>query len=153
MMPVPIVDVLPDAAKITQIFESATSPTFFLGAVAAFTALMSSRMSSAIQEAKELNAIAKDHPDHVQIEKDFRRQLRRAQLLRSGILAALNAGVCATVLLAILFVTNFVSFRYAVGAGAMFFVATVFLCVALIRFAQEAKISVITQDEIEIIVR
>jgi len=58
----------------------------------------------------------------------------------------LVAGVCATVLLAILFATEFLGLTYAYGAGILFIIATFFLGVALIRFAQEVSISLEDAD-------
>ena len=37
-------DFVPDPERLSRIFATATAPTFFLGAVAAFAALMTSRM-------------------------------------------------------------------------------------------------------------
>jgi hypothetical protein len=67
--------------------------------------------------------------------------------LNSGILASLRGGICATLLLAILFVTEFFGLRYAYGAGLLFVTATFFLGFSLFRFAQEARISLNEADE------
>ena len=62
-------------------------------------------------------------------------------------LAALRGGVCATLLLAIMFIAGFLGLKHAYGAGLLFIVATGFLGFALIRFAQEASISLNKHDE------
>ena len=49
--------------------------------------------------------------------------------------------MCATLLLANLFITEFIGLKYAYGAGILFVVATLFLGIALVRFAQEVSIS------------
>ena len=57
----------------------------------------------------------------------------RAQLLSSGMHASLVAGICATLVLAIIFTVEFFGLRYAYGAGLLFVVALVVLLVLLLR--------------------
>ena len=138
---------IPDAQRLSQIFSNALAPTFFLGAVAAFVSLMSSRLSAVIERVRTLNAITDEDQARVHLKVDLVRLRRRARLLNSGILAALRGGVCATLLLAIMFVTGFVGLKHAYGAGLLFIIATGFLGFALVRFAQEARISLAEHDE------
>jgi hypothetical protein len=140
-------DVIPDAERLARIFASATAPTFFLGAVAAFAALMTSRMNDILGRIRTLNAIGDDDKDRVHLKADLTRLARRVNLLKEGLQAVLLAGVCSTLLLAILFGTEFAGLKYAYGAGSMFMIATVFLGFALFRFAQEAHISVDEADK------
>ncbi len=138
---------VPNAERLSGIFRTATAPTFFLGAVAAFASLMTSRMSGAMDRVRALNAIRDDDPERVHLKSDLDRLLRRAELLKNGIFAALVAGVCATLLLAVLFFTEFIGLTYAYGAGMLFLVATFFLGLALVRFAQEVRISLDEPDK------
>ena len=142
-----MIDFIPDTQRLAQIFSQATAPTFFLGAVAGFVSLMASRLSAVIERARTLNAIAEDDPARAHLKADLERLRRRAGLLNSGILASLRAGLCATLLLAVVFVTEFVGLQYAYGAGLLFVIATSFLGFALFRFAQEASISLNEADE------
>ena len=132
---------IPDAQRLSQIFSNALAPTFFLGAVAAFVSLMSSRLSAVIERVRTLNAITDEDQARVHLKVDLERLRRRARLLNSGILAALRGGVCATLLLAIMFITGFMGLKHAYGAALLFIIATGFLGLALVRFAQEARIS------------
>jgi hypothetical protein len=63
--------------------------------------------------------------------------------------ASLRGGLCATLLLTILFATEFLRLKYAYGAGLLFMTATLFLGFALFRFSQEARISLSEADEYE----
>jgi hypothetical protein len=137
---------IPNARRLATIFSSATSPTFFLGAVAAFASLMTSRMSQTMERVRALNAIPDDDQSRGHLKVDLKRLLRRAALLKAGIFAALIAGVCATLLLAVLFATEFMGLNYAYGAGLLFMIATLFLGIALVRFAQEVSISLDEPD-------
>jgi len=132
---------LPNAAQLTHIFADSTAPTFFLGAVAAFASLMTSRMQAALQRLQVINAIPDTDTSRARLKADKDRLLRRANLLKSGIRASLRAGICATALLADLFFTEFFHLDHAYGAGLLFAVATLFLGFALLRFGQEVEMS------------
>jgi hypothetical protein len=138
---------IPDAERLSQIFSQAIAPTFFLGAVAAFVSLMASRLSDVMVRVQTLNAITEDDHPRVPLKADIERLRRRARFLNSGILASLRGGLCATLLLAILFVSEFFGLKYAYGAGLLFVISTFFLGFALFRFAQEARISLSEADE------
>ena len=138
---------IPDAQRLSEIFSNAIAPTFFVGAVAAFVSLMTSRLSTVIERIRTLNAIADEDQARAPLKVDLERLRRRARFLNSGILAALRGGVCATLLLAIMFITGFLGLKHAYGAGLLFIIATGFLGFALIRFAQEARISLNKHDE------
>jgi len=138
---------VPDAERLSQIFSQAIAPTFFLGAVAAFVSLMASRLSAIVARLQTLNAITDDEHGRIHLKADIERLRRRASLLNSGILASLRGGLCATLLLAILFVSEFFGLKYAYGAGLLFVISTFLLGFALFRFAQEASISLSEADE------
>lgn len=140
-------DFIPNAQRMAGIFSSATAPTFFLGAVAAFASLMTSRMTTTMSRVRELNAIEEADEKRFHLKGDLDRNLRRAELLKSGIFASLVAGVCATLLLADLFITEFLGLTYAYGAALLFVIATIFLGLALVRFAQEVAISLDEPDK------
>lgn len=138
---------IPDAQQLAQIFSNAIAPTFFLGAVAAFITLMNSRLAAVIGRIQALNEISAEDNVRVRLKADIDRLRRRARYLISGILSSLYGGVCATILLAIMFITGFLGLKHAYGAGLLFIIATAFLGLALIRFAQEAHISLSEYDE------
>jgi hypothetical protein len=138
---------IPDAQQLAQIFSNAVAPTFFLGAVAAFITLMNSRLLTVIGRIQALNEISEEDNLRVHLKVDIDRLRRRARYLKSGIHSALYGGVCATILLAIMFITGFLGLKHAYGAGLLFIIATIFLGLALIRFAQEAHISLSEYDE------
>ena len=140
-------DFVPDTQRLSEIFSQAIAPTFFLGAVAAFVSLMASRLSAVMERVRTLNAIPEGDRARAHLKADLERLRRRARFLNSGILASLRGGLCATLLLAIIFVTEFMGLKYAYGAGLLFMFATAFLGFALFRFSQEARISLSETDE------
>jgi hypothetical protein len=140
---------IPDAQRSSEIFSNAIAPTFFPGSVAAFVSLMTARLSTVIERIRTVNVIAAEDHARARLKVDLERLRRRARFLNSGILAALRGGVCATLLLAIMLIIGFLGLRHAYGAGWLFIIATAFLGFALIRFAQEARISLADHDEYE----
>ena len=144
-----MLDFIPDAERLSQIFSQAIAPTFFLGAVAAFVSLMASRLSGVMVRMQTLNAISEDDEPRVPLKSDIERLRRRARFLNSGILAALRGGLCATLLLAIMFIVGVLGLQHAYGAGVLFIIATGFLGFGLMRFVQEARISLAEHDEYE----
>jgi uncharacterized protein YacL len=142
-----MIDFVPDAKQLSDIFSQAIAPTFFLGAIAGFVSLMASRLSAVIERVRILNAIGEEDDARAHLKGDLERLKRRARYLNSGIVAALHGGLCATLLLAILFISALFKLEHAYGAPLMFVFATFFLGFALLRFAQEARIGLVAADE------
>lgn len=142
-----MIDFVPDAKHLSEIFSQAIAPTVFLGAIAGYLSLMASRLSNIMQRVQTINAIPEGDPARAHLKDDLERLRCRARFLNSGILAALYSGLCATVLLGILFVAALFSFHHAYGAPFLFVVATIFLGFSLYRFSQEARISLAEADE------
>lgn len=142
-----MIELVPDAKQLSDIFSQAIAPTFFLGAIAGFVSLMGSRLSEVIGRMRTLNAIGEDDDARAHLKGDLERLKRRARYLNSGIVAALHSGLCATLLLAILFISSLFQLEHAYGAPFLFVFATFFLGFALLRFAQEARIGLVTADE------
>jgi Protein of unknown function (DUF2721) len=131
-------DVVPDIDRITQIFSNAIAPSFFLGAVAAFVSLMMSRLGAVNEGIKAASALPDQNGVAVESSRSLGTLARRARLLSDGIILSLGSGMCATLLLAILFGSQFFGLHHAYGAAVLFIAATLLLGVALFRFAQEA---------------
>ena len=142
-----MIDLIPDSKELSEIFAQAIAPTFFLGAIAAFISLMNLRLSAVMQRVQHLNGIAEDDLARAHLKSDIERLRSRVHFLKSGILAALYSGLCATVLLGVLFVAALFKFNHAYGAPLLFLGATLLLGFALLRFAQEARISLADADE------
>jgi hypothetical protein len=131
-------DFVPDIDRLAQIFSNAVAPAFFLGAVAAFVSLMMLRLASVNDRIKATKALPDQGRAVIGSSAALDPLTRRARLLSDGIIVSLGAGISATLLLAILFATQFLGWRHAYGAAALFIAATLLLGVGLFRFAQEA---------------
>lgn len=139
---------VPTVAAMTEMFSRAAAPAFFLGAVAAFISLLTARMSTVVARARLLNAIPQDS-DKAYMRDDIPRLKTRARLLRSGILLSLGSGLCAGLLLGTVFATGFFALQYSYGAGLLFITATLLLCGAMIRFAQDVVMDLHEFDYLE----
>jgi hypothetical protein len=131
-------DLVPDIDRLTQIFSNAIAPAFFLGAVAAFVSLMMSRLAAVSERIKGGRALPDQDGAAVGSSLSPGTLTRRARLLSDGIILSLGSGICATLLLAMLFASQFFGLRHVYGAAVLFIGATLLLGVALFRFAQEA---------------
>src|SRR5258706_10260170 len=131
-------ELVPDIDRLTQIFSNAVAPSFFLGAIAAFVSLMMSRLAAVNARINATRALPDQDRSAVGSSMALRPLTRRARLLNDGIILSLGGGVCATLLLAVLFASQFFGLKHVYGAGILFFLATLLLGVALFRFAQEA---------------
>ena len=129
-------ELVPELDKLTQIFSNAIAPSFFLGAVAAFVSLMMSRLAAVNAQIKAAGAV--QGGTAVASSMSLAALTRRARLLSDGIILSLGSGICATLLLAILFASQFFGLHHAYGTAILFIAATLLLGIALFRFAQEA---------------
>src|SRR5712675_1997510 len=131
-------ELIPDIDRLTQIFSNAVAPSFFLGAIAAFVSLMMSRLASVNAQIKATRALPDQDRSAVGSSMALRPLTRRARLLNDGIILSLGGGVCATLLLAALFASQFFGLKHVFCSFFFFFLATLLLGVSLFRFAQEA---------------
>ena len=131
-------ELVPDIDRLTQIFSNAIAPAFFLGAVAAFVSLMMSRLAAVNESIKATRALPVQDGATLKSSMSLGTLTRRARLLSDGIILSLGGGMCATLLLAILFASQFFGLHHAYGAAVLFIAATLLLGIALFRFAQEA---------------
>lgn len=130
-------EVIPEITRLTYIFSHAVAPAFFLGAVAAFVALMTARLTAVSERIVSMRAKAVRKTAAGDDDARLDRLITRARMLSDGILLSLGSGICATLLLAELFVSQFFKLSHAYGSAVMFIGATLLLGAALFRFAQE----------------
>lgn len=141
-----MLDFLPPIERLTQIFSNATAPAFFLGAVAAFVSLMTNRLAVVRDRASKLQALSGGLERKV-YSASMRRLVRRARRLNDAIILTLGSGICSTLLLTVLFLTQFLGEQHAYGAAALFIVATLMLSLALYYFFDEARLARFETDE------
>jgi hypothetical protein len=128
---------LPDLERLIAILTHAAAPAFFLGAVAGFVALMSTRLAEVANRLRLDEASLAEHPDDAGAAEQVDLGRRRARLLNDGIMLSLASGICATLLLTVMFASEFAGFHHAYGGALLFTLASIFFVGGLLRFAQE----------------
>jgi hypothetical protein len=131
--------------------SQATGPAFVLGAVAAFIAVLLSRMTLVIERIRHLNEIADGDTARARLKSDVPRLRQRAKLLNNSIHLALAvdnllSGICTSLLLVIGFVSAFFRLRHEYGAGFLFAVAVGLLGGSLFTFAREVRMGLSEAD-------
>lgn len=132
-----VIELIPDAERLSKVFTEAAAPAFFLGAVAGLISILMSRLSEV------MGRMRKGKPA---VEEDREYLLRRARLLLSAIRLSLAGGICTTLLLALAFLGAFLQMPHIYGAALLFLLATAFVGLSLLRFFQEVHVSL---DEVK----
>ncbi|MBA1158219.1 DUF2721 domain-containing protein [Microvirga mediterraneensis] len=127
-----MIELIPDAERLSKVFSEAAAPAFFLGAVAGFISILMSRLSDVMGRMRRGEPEAGDDRDYL---------LERARLLLSAIRLSLAGGLCTTLLLALAFLGALLQLPHIYGAAMLFLLATAFVGLSLLRFFQEVHVS------------
>ena len=139
-------DFVPDAGQLSHVMSQSTAPAFVLGAVAAFIAILLSRMTNVIDRIRSLNEIAADDAVRARLKSDIPRLRKRVRLLNSATYLALVSGMCTSLLMVVGFASAFFGFRHEYGAGLLFALAVGLLGGSIFRFGQEVKMGLSEAD-------
>lgn len=127
-----IVEIVPDADRLSKVFTEAAAPAFFLGAVAGLISILIFRLSDVMERMRRDKPEAGDDRAYL---------LKRARLLMSATRLSLAGGLCTTLLLALAFLGAFLQLPHIYGAAVLFLLATTFVGLSLLRFFQEVHVS------------
>ena len=131
----------PSITQLSQVIGQVTAPAFLLGAVAAFTSVLISRMNRIIDRSQALNAIRDDDASKAHLKLDIPRLKRRAALLNSAILFSTMSAIITSLLVIVAFVCAFYNMRHEYAVAVLFVVALGFFTVSLVYLAREARIA------------
>ena len=131
----------PSVTQLSQVIGQVAAPAFLLGAVAAFTSMLISRMNRIIDRSQALNAIRDDDASKAHLKLDIPRLKRRAGLLNSAILFSIVSAIITSLLVIVAFVCAFYNMRHEYGVAVLFVVALGFFTVSLVYLAREARIA------------
>jgi hypothetical protein len=127
--------------RLSEVITHSTAPSFLLGAVAAFLALMLSRMNTVITRLRQINAIEDSDKAHSRLKADLPRLERRVRLLHRAIFSGLLAAISGTVLVIASFLFAFINVTHVFAASAMFLLSLMLLGLSLSLFAREIMIA------------
>ena len=136
----------PSVTQLSQVIGQVTAPAFLLGAVAAFTSVLISRMNRIIDRSQALNAIRDDDASKAHLKLDIPRLKRRAALLNSAILFSTVSAIITSLLVIVAFVCAFYNMPHEYAVAVLFVVALGFFTVSLVYLAREARIALNEAD-------
>lgn len=132
---------MPSVSQLSQVISQAAAPAFLLGALAAFIALLISRLNRIIDRTIVLNAIADDDAARSRLKADIPRLLRRAAMVNRAIFWAVIGSITITLMVIVAFVCAFFQIQHERGVAVLFMISLGAFVVSLIDFAREVRIA------------
>jgi magnesium-transporting ATPase (P-type) len=136
----------PSVTQIAQVISQVTAPAFLIGAVAAFTSVLISRMNRIIDRSQALNAIKDDDQTKAQLKSDIPRLRRRAALLNRAIFYSTVSAIVTSLLVIVAFISAYFNVVHEYGVAALFVVALGFFTASLVTLALETRIALHEYD-------
>jgi hypothetical protein len=131
----------PSVSQLSQVISQAAAPAFLLGALAAFIAVLISRLNRIVDRTVVLNGIPDDDSVRTRLKADLPRLMRRAAMMNRAILWAVVASIALTLLVIVAFVTAFLQLQHERGVALFFMISLGAFTVSLVEFAREVRIA------------
>jgi len=131
----------PSVNQLSQVISQAAAPAFLLGALAAFIAVLISRLNRIIDRTIILNGIPADDAVKSRLKADLPRLMRRAAMVNRAILWAVIGSIAVTVLVIVAFASAFFEVQHERGVAVLFMISLGAFTISLIDFAREVRIA------------
>ncbi|MDH2402844.1 DUF2721 domain-containing protein [Bradyrhizobium sp. SSUT18] len=131
----------PTVTQLSHVISQSAAPAFLLGALAAFIAVLISRLNRIIDRTIVLNGIDEQDKVRSRLKLDLPRLMRRAVMLNRAIFWAVVGGIAVTALVMVAFASAFLQIRHEHGVAILFIVALAAFAIALVDFAREVRIA------------
>jgi len=131
----------PTVSQLSQVISQAAAPAFLLGAVAAFIAVLISRLNRIIDRTILLNGIADDDIVKSRLKADLPRLMRRAAMMNRALFWAVISSISVTLLVIVAFITAFYQLPHEYGVAIFFLISLCAFTISLIDFAREVRIA------------
>ena len=131
----------PSVNQLSQVISQAAAPAFLLGALAAFIAVLISRLNRIIDRTILLNGIADEDTVKSRLKADLPRLMRRAAMVNRAILWAVIGSIAVTVLVIVAFASAFFEVQHERGVAVLFMISLGAFTISLIDFAREVRIA------------
>jgi hypothetical protein len=131
----------PSITQLNQIIAQITAPSFLLGAVAGFVAVLISRLNRIIDRSQALNDIGENDATRIELKADIPRLVRRAELLNRAILFCTISAIVTSLLVIVAFMAAMLNAQHEYGVAIFFVVALGFFTASLINLALEVRIA------------
>ena len=110
-------------------------------ALAAFIAVLISRLNRIIDRTVLLNGIPDDDTVRNRLKADLPRLMRRAAMMNRAIFWAVVASISVTILVIVAFLTAFFELPHERGVAVFFMISLGAFTISLIDFAREVRIA------------
>jgi Ca2+/Na+ antiporter len=131
----------PSIEQLSRIIGSVAAPAFLLGAVAAFVAVLISRMNRVIDRSQFLHGIADGDKARSDLKADIPRLKLRAELLNRAVFYSTVCAIITALLIIVAFVSAMFHLAHEYGVAILFVVALVFFVLSLVYLARETRIA------------
>ena len=131
----------PSVSELSQVISQAAAPAFLLGAVAAFIAVLISRLNRIIDRTILLNGIPDDDTVKSRLKADLPRLMRRAAMMNRALFWAVISSISVTLLVIVAFASAFFEIQHERGVAVLFMVSLGAFTISLIDFAREVRIA------------
>ena len=131
----------PSVNQLSQVISQAAVAAFLLGALAAFIAVLISRLNRIIDRTIVLNGIRDDDARRSRLKADLPRLMRRAAMMNRAIFWAVVASIAVTLLVVVAFITAFFELQHERGVAIFFLISLGAFTISLIDFAREVRIA------------
>jgi len=131
----------PTVSQLSQVISQAAAPAFLLGAVAAFIAVLISRLNRIIDRTILLNGIADDDTVKSRLKTDLPRLMRRAAMMNRALFWAVISSISVTLLVIVAFASAFFEIQHERGVAILFMISLGAFTISLIDFAREVRIA------------
>src|SRR3954463_2070273 len=119
----PMIPEMPSVSQLSQVISQAAAPAFLLGALAAFIAVLISRLNRIVDRTAMLNGIAEDDAVRHRLKADLPRLMRRSAMVNRAIFWAVIASISLTVLVIVAFLTAFLQVQHERGVAIFFLIS------------------------------
>jgi Protein of unknown function (DUF2721) len=131
----------PTVSQLSEVISQAAAPAFLLGALAAFIAVLISRLNRIVDRTIALNAISDTDTSKSRLKTDIPRLLRRAAMINRAIFRAVIGSITITLMVIVAFVSAFFGIQHERGVALLFVISLGAFTVSLIDFAREVRIA------------
>jgi hypothetical protein len=131
----------PSVSQLSHVISQAAAPAFLLGAMAAFIAILISRLNRIVDRTIILNAISDEDTVKFRLKTDLPRLMRRAAMMNRAIFWAVISSITITVLVIVAFASAFFEIQHERGVAILFIVALAAFTASLVDFAREVRIA------------
>ena len=131
----------PTVSQLSHVISQAAAPAFLLGALAAFIAVLISRLNRIIDRSIYLNQISDEDEARRRLKADLPRLVRRAAMINRAIFWSIMGSISIGIMIVVGFVSAFFQIPHERGVAILFMVSVAAFVVSLVDFAREVRIA------------